>query len=37
MDPKAGVLMPVGTPFWITFAIFTVLALCCYGHAKGGE
>lgn len=29
--------MPVGTPFWIMFGIFVVLALCCYGHAKGGK
>jgi hypothetical protein len=35
VDPKAGVVM--GMSFWITLAIFVVLALCCYDHAKGGE
>ena len=29
--------MPVGTPFWIVFGIFCVLALCCYGNARGGK
>lgn len=29
--------MPMGAPFWILLGIFAVIALCCYGHAKGGE
>lgn len=29
--------MAMGMPFWIILGIFAVLALCCYGHAKGGE
>lgn len=29
--------MAMGYMFWITFAILAVLALCCYGQAKGSK
>lgn len=29
--------MAVGIPFYIVLGIFAVLALYCYGHAKGRD
>lgn len=29
--------MVMGTPFWIVAGILAVLALYCYGQAKGGR
>lgn len=29
--------MVMGIPFWIVIGIFCVLALCCYGNARGGK